>query len=126
MGLLSGLLGNASEADIGKVEAELGELLIEGERVDAAFQLIRDLIIFTSKRLITVDKQGMTGKKKEITSIPYKSITRFSKETAGHLDMDSELKVWQSGNATSPIEFTFKRGKSINEVYRLLSHYVLY
>ena len=125
MGLLSGLLGNASEADIGKVEKEIGELLVEGERVDAAFQLIRDLIIFTSKRLITIDKQGMTGKKREITTIPYKSITRFSKETAGHLDLDSELKIWQSGNETAPREFTFKRGKAINDVYRLLSHYVL-
>ena len=125
MGLFSGLLGNASKKDSAKAEAELAAILIEDERVEAAFQLIRDQIIFTNKRLITVDKQGLTGKKREITSIPYRAITRFSKETAGHTDLDAELKIWQSGNDTTPISFEFKRGKSIAEVYQLLGRYVL-
>lgn len=64
--------------------------MLEGENVEAAFKLVRDLIVFTEKRLILVDKQGITGKKTEFQSIPYKSISRFSVETAGRFDLDSE------------------------------------
>ena len=62
-------------------------ILLEGENVNAAFKLVRDIIVFTDKRLILVDKQGLTGKKTEIQSIPYKSISRFSVETATALTL---------------------------------------
>ena len=63
MGLFSGLLGNASQKDIEKTERELENILTPAENVELAFSLIRDLIVFTDKRLILVDKQGVTGKK---------------------------------------------------------------
>ncbi|WP_373756507.1 PH domain-containing protein, partial [Streptococcus ferus] len=63
MGLFSGLLGNASQKDVEKVERQLEAILIPDERVELAFSLVRDLIVFTEYRLILVDKQGMTGKK---------------------------------------------------------------
>jgi Bacterial PH domain len=79
-------------------------LLIEGETVEHAYKLLRDLIVFTNKRLILVGKQGITGKKQEILSIPYGRIVKFSKENAGRMDFDAEIKVWVQG-ATTPLEF---------------------
>ena len=68
MGLLSRLLGNASEADVGDVEEYLGKILADGETVQRAFALVRDLFIFTDRRFIMVDKQGMTGMKELVAN----------------------------------------------------------
>jgi Bacterial PH domain len=122
MGLLSGLLGNAAEADVADVEKNLERVLADDERIERAFQLVRDLIIFTNRRLMFVDRQGMTGKKTTYHSIPYRAITNFAVETAGHFDMESELKVWISGQAT-PVEKTFSRGNTIFEVQKALATY---
>ncbi|GMM84913.1 PH domain-containing protein [Pseudoalteromonas sp. MTN2-4] len=124
MGLLSGLLGNASEADSGKTEELLADSLIEGEVIEKAYQVIRDMFVFTNRRLILVDKQGVTGSKMEILTIPYNKITKFSKESAGHFDMDAELKLW-IGSETEPLIKEFKAGDNINEVYRIISKYTL-
>lgn len=78
MGFFDGLMGNVSEVDIKAVEKELEVIAVQNERVEKAYILIRDLIVFTNTRLILIDKQGMTGKKVEYHSIPYKSITHFS------------------------------------------------
>jgi hypothetical protein len=122
MGLLSRMLGNASEADVADVERDLEQILAEGEKVERAFALMRDLFIFTDRRFLMVDKQGMTGVKTEYHSIPYKAISHFSVETAGPMDMESELKIWVSG-AASPIQKTFRRGKAIFEVQQALATY---
>jgi hypothetical protein len=122
MGLLSRLLGNASEADVTDVEDYLERILAEGEKVQRAFALVRDLFIFTDRRFIMVDKQGMTGVKTEYHSIPYRAVTRFSVETAGPTDLDSELKIWVSG-AEAPIQKTFRRGTAIFEVQQALATY---
>src|SRR5690554_4249219 len=106
MGIFDGLMGNASETKVNEVEKEFGQLLAPNEQVEKAYKLIRDLIIFTDKRLIFVDKQGVTGKKIDYHSIPYKSISHFSIETAGHFDLEAELKIWISSAAT-PIQKTF-------------------
>jgi hypothetical protein len=124
MGLLDGLLGNASEVDAAKLEPEFEKVLAAGERIEKAYQLIRDLFIFTDKRLILVDKQGVTGSKVEYHSLPYKAITHFSIETGGHLDLDAELKVWVSGSST-PFQKKFNKRLSIYEVQAVLASYVL-
>jgi hypothetical protein len=123
MGLLSALLGNASEADVEDVERMLETILADGERVERAFRLVRDLLIFTDRRFIVVDRQGMTGKKTSYDSIPYRAITHFSVETAGHFDIEAELKVWISGTA-EPIQRTFTRGQAILDVQKALATYV--
>lgn len=124
MGLFSGLLGNASEVDIQEIERDFENIVCPGEQIERAYKLIRDLLVFSNKRLIVVDKQGVTGKKTEYHSIPYKSITHFSVETAGHFDLDAELKIWISGTQ-EPISKQFKKDKSINEVQKTLAAYVL-
>jgi Bacterial PH domain len=120
MGLLSRLIGNASEADVTSVEESLDKILAEDEKVQRAFALVRDLFIFTDRRFIMVDKQGVTGVKTEYHSIPYRAITRFSVETAGPTDLDAELRIWVSSSST-PIQKTFRRGGAILDVQRALA-----
>jgi hypothetical protein len=123
MGFLDGLMGNVSEVDAMEVEKELEVIVTDNEHVEKAYKLIRDLIVFTNTRLILIDKQGVTGKKAEYHSIPYKSITHFSVETAGTFDLDAELKIWVSSTA-HPISKQFKKDKSIFDVQRALASYV--
>ncbi|MDO5038909.1 PH domain-containing protein [Clostridium sp.] len=123
MGLLGGILGNASEISRESVIKDFGKLFWNGETVQKAYKLIRDTLIFTDKRLIMIDVQGATGKKIEYHSIPYKSITHFSVESSGHFDLDSELKIWISGIA-EPIEKQFSKGVNIYEIQALLAEVV--
>ena len=123
MGLLDGMLGNASKVDNASVQEEFAKLLAPGEKVEHAYKLIRDLFVFTDKRLVVVDKQGLTGSKVEYHSIPYKSITHFSVETAGTFDLDAELKIWISGTST-PVQKRFNKQLSIYEVQAVLAGYV--
>ena len=124
MGFLDGLLGHGSDLSPAEVNEQLAGILTEGEPVQIAFRLIRDLIVFTDRRLILVDKQGMTGSKVEYHSVPYKSITHFSIETGGHFDLDAELKIWISGTAL-PVQKRFNKKLSIYEVQSVLAGYVL-
>jgi len=122
--MFQGLFGNASEVDAKNLQKDLDAILVPGEQVVRAYRIIRDLFIFTDKRLILVDKQGLTGKKAEYHSIPYKSITHFSVETAGTFDMDAEMKIYISSNPT-PIEREFKRGTDIIGVQKTLAQFIL-
>lgn len=124
MGLFDGLIGNASEVNIMEIEKEYSNILAQNERVEKAYKLIRDMFIFTNKRLILVDEQGITAKKTEYHSIPYKSITHFSIETAGNFDLDAELKIWISGTQL-PIEKQFNKSLNIYELQSVLANYVL-
>lgn len=122
--MLQGIFGNASEVDQKNIQRDLEAILIEGEQVVRAFRIVRDLFIFTDKRLVLIDKQGLTGKKAEYHSIPYKSISHFSVETAGTFDMDAEMKIYISGNM-NPIEREFKRGADIAGVQKTLAYFIL-
>lgn len=123
MGLLDGLIGNASRVDPGKMQEEFARIMAEGERVEVAYQLIRDSFLFTDRRLILVDRQGLTGSKTEYHSIPYRSITHFTIETGGHFDLDAELKIWITGTE-QPIQKQFNRRLSIYELQGVLAGYV--
>lgn len=125
MGLLSGLMGNASQKDVNKVEEQLVDILVPGEQVNLAFSLVRDLIVFTEKRLILVDKQGMTGKKVSYKSLPYRSISRFTVETSGHFDLDAELKIWISSAAEPAEVLQFKSDRNVVEIQQALAAAVL-
>ena len=122
--MLQNLFGNASEVDVQRLHKELEALLIDGEQLVRAFRILRDLFVFTDKRLILIDKQGMTGKKAEYHSIPYKSISHFSVETAGTFDADAELKIYIS-SSTTPIQREFKRGTDIIGVQKALAQGIL-
>ena len=76
-----------------------------GEQIIQTFRGIRDGVVFTNKRIITINVQGLTGKKKDFTSLPYSKIQAFSVETAGSFDLDSELELWFSGMGRIKLEF---------------------
>jgi hypothetical protein len=124
MGLFDALLGNASAADLTGREEEFASVLVAGEVIERGYKLVRDLIILTNLRILLIDKQGVTGKKQVWMSIPYRSVTRFSKESAGHMDLDAELRIWLRGES-APLVQEFRRGEAIDEVYRALSERVL-
>ncbi|WP_129727890.1 PH domain-containing protein [Ectobacillus funiculus] len=124
MGFLDGLMGNAAEVDIEEIRAEFQKILAPDEKIEKAYRLIRDMFLFTDKRLILVDKQGITGKKTEYHSVPYRSITHFSIETAGNFDLDAELKIWLSGSQT-PLQKQFNKSLNIYELQSVLAAYVL-
>ena len=95
-------------------------LLIPGETIIGSYKGIRDSVTFTNKLVIAVNVQGVTGKKKDYTSLPYSKIQAFSVETSGVLDMDSELELWFSGLGLVKFEFTgasdiVKIGQAIGE-----------
>jgi len=121
MGIFSGILGNAWNVNKNDVKKELAKVLNENEDINAAFKLVRDLIVFTDKRLILVNKQGVTGKKTEYHSIPYKSISHFSVETAGHFDLDAELKLWISGAVEPAVSLQFRKDESIYDIQKILA-----
>lgn len=124
MGLFDALLGNASEVNIDEVRKEYAQIVAENETIERAYKLLRDMFLFTNKRLILVDKQGLTGRKSEYHSIPYKSITHFSIETAGHFDLEAELKIWISGNPV-PVQKTFNKSLNIYALQAVIATYAL-
>jgi len=97
---------------------------IDGERILSTFKSMRDGVVFTNKRIISVNVQGLTGKKKDITSLPYSKISAYSVETAGVLDLDSELELWFSGLGKVRFEFTSRA--DVSGICRTISEYVLH
>lgn len=97
-------------------------LLLDDEEILMSYKSVRDRLIVTNKRLIVVDVQGITGKKKEFMIIPFSKISTFSCESAGTFDIDAEMKVWCSG--LGRIEFEFMKGTDIKPLLRILSVHV--
>ncbi len=98
-------------------------LLIGGEQVLSAYKGVRDFVVFTNMRVISVNVQGVTGKKKDFTSMPYSKISVFSVETSGVADIDSELEMWFSGLGKVHFEFT---GRSdIVRIGQIIASYTL-
>jgi hypothetical protein len=124
MGIPDALMGHGSEVAAKEVAGRLEGVLLTDETAKLAFRLFRDFFAFTEKRLIIVEIQGVTGRKVEYLTIPYRSITRYSLETAGTFDMDAELKIWISGDST-PIERTLGKGADIAGIQLALAAGVL-
>ncbi len=101
----------------------ISTMLVEGEEVFADFVAVRDRVVFTNKRVISINVQGLTGKKKDYTSLPYSKVQAFSIETAGTFDTDCELDLFFSGLGS--VRFEFKTGFDIVSFNRLLSRYIL-
>lgn len=125
MGIFSALLGNAGAVNQETLLKDYGKLLIEDETIELGFKLIRDTFIFTNKRLILIEKQGLTGSKIEYKSIIYKSISRFSIETAGTFDLEAELKIWVSSETNPSIIKQFNKSVNVYDVQNVLAHHVL-
>jgi Bacterial PH domain len=116
-------IGDAFEIPVNSIEKDYQIFLVNDEKIGKAFRLIRDLLIFTTKRLMVVDKQGI-GSKIEYKSIPYSSIVMYSMQTAGVMERESEIIIWMHGH-DAPQKFIFRRGSDIQGVYNLISSHLL-
>jgi hypothetical protein len=111
------------EADSAALGGLVEPLLVPGENVVAGFRAARDYVVFTDKRLIAVNVQGMTGKKQDFTSLPYSKIQAWSVETAGSLDIDAELDLWFSG--LGKVRLEFKGRTDIRGLGQMIASYTL-
>jgi hypothetical protein len=124
MGIMSSFTGNAGPMNPVEAQGEFARLLANGEQIYAAFDFVRDAMLFTNGRLILVDKQGVTGKKIEYQSIPYRSILYFSVITEGHLFAEAHMQLYVDG-IKDPIEKEFNDKVDIYQVQGILAAFVV-
>jgi len=103
--------------------SHINNFLIDGEEVIEVFKTVRDQVVFTNKRVISANVQGVTGKKTDYTSIPYSKIQVFSVETSGVLDLDCEIEFYIS--SIGKIKFEIKGNFDIVRFNKIISTYVL-
>lgn len=104
------------------VPADVEKLLVEGERAVAAYRTVRDIAVITNKRLIISDKQGITGKKVEVYTIPFNSIIMYSSENGGTFDTNSELELWTKAGQ---LKLNVNKKVDIRKLDHLIASYIL-
>lgn len=109
--------------DNSEFESIISPMFIEGETIIGTFKGIRDGVVFTNKRIISINVQGLTGQKKDFTSMPYSKIQVYSVETAGMIDLDSELEIWFSG--VGKVKFEFASRANVSAICHCISQFVL-
>lgn len=116
---------NLKPIEVSEVRGEVQALLLEGETIEMAFKTIRDQMVFTNKRIISIDVQGITGKRKSFASLPYAKIQYFAVQTAGFVEIfpDNELFIYFANGRCA--RFEFKGNVDIAKVGRMISQYVL-
>ena len=103
--------------------AWVSPFFVEGETILSMYQALRDGVVFTNKRIISINVQGVTGKKKDFTSLPYSKIQAFSVETSGVFDLDSELELYFSG--LGKVKFEFTSNCNVTQICNVISSFVL-
>lgn len=106
-----------------KVTQHVKDILLDSESIEACYKTIRDSAIITDKRIIIADKQGLTGKKVEVYTIPFKSINMYSSENSpGILDINSELEFW---TRAGHFKLNLKKGIDIRKLDKLIAKAIL-
>ncbi len=119
MGLFS-----ATDLSLEAATVEFSHVFIPGEELLAAFRTVRDTMLLTDLRIVYVNVQGITGSKKDFQSIPWRSVVRFSIETAGTFDIDADMKLWVAG-AAGPIEAKVSRNSDPQAIQRIMAERTL-
>ena len=119
----NGSVFKLSEIHPQDIAPSVSPLLIQGEQVVACFKAMRDFVVFTNRRVIAVNVQGMTGKKRDFTSLPYNKVQAFSVETAGTFDLDAELDLWFSG--LGKVRLEFKGNADVRGLSQMIASFVL-
>ncbi len=120
----NGSLFKLSPVEPATLLPRISPLLVEGEQLVAAFKALRDSVVFTNKRVIAINVQGITGKKVDFTSLPYSKIQAYSVETAGTFDLDCELDLFFSGDI-GQVRFELKGNCDILALSRIIASYIL-
>ncbi|WP_297289162.1 PH domain-containing protein [uncultured Flavonifractor sp.] len=127
--LTQGILGNMSEVSVDELMKEYGAYLMDGETIQTGFRLVRDVVLFTNKRIVDFDKQGATGQKMRVDSINLSSIIHVSAETSGFGMDDSEINIsyisspyYRASGGVSVAEkkFEFPKKYNIQPLYKQL------
>ena len=103
-------------------QADVMPLFVRGEQFIAEYQSIRDYVVFTDKRIIAVNVQGITGKKKDFSTLPYSKIQAYSVETSGVFDLDAELELYFS--SLGQVTFEFSAGSDVLEIQRAIAEHI--
>lgn len=119
----SGFFARLKKVDSNSFDKMVLEFIISGEEIIGAYQSVRDGVIFTNKRIIAINIQGVTGKKKDFTNIPYSKISVFSLESSGVFDLDSELEIYVSG--LGKVKFQFTGSTNVKDICKLVSENLL-
>ena len=116
---------NLTPINLNSIHNEVAGLMVNGERPLMAFKTIRDQLVFTNKRIISIDVQGITGKRRSFTSLPYSKVQFFSIQTPGFMELvpDSELFLHFTNGFEATFEF--KGNVDIGQIGRIISEYVL-
>ncbi len=116
-------LKNLAATDPGANRDKYDYVLVPGEEVLLEFKSIRDLCVITDRKIIALNVQGLTGRKKELLVLPFSKMTAFSTESSGAFDVEAELTVWSSG--IGKVEFEFIRGTiDIREIGSILAAHI--
>lgn len=114
---------NLKEISVSQIRPEVEDFIVSGEEIVQCFQTIRDQVIFTSKRVFVINVQGITGKKVSYISYPYSKVVTFGIETAGVLDIDSELLLTMQNGIH--LQFDFKAQVDIKRIVANIQQYIL-
>ena len=106
-----------------QIMGDIQPLLLQNEQVMSAYKAMRDFVVFTNMRVIAVNVQGISGKKKDFTSLPYSKVSAYSVETSGVFDLDSELELYLSG--VGKVKFEFSGNSNIVQIGQMISSYIL-
>ena len=120
MNALIGAAGKMSEKDQKEYE---DRVCMDNETIEAAFKVRRDSYVFTDRRVILEDVQGITGRKRSLMSIPYSRISAFEVESAGRFDTDGELRIWISGYPEA-IKVEFRKSVDVALIQALLARHM--
>lgn len=128
-GVMSGMMGHYSEMSVDAAQKDYGMYLMRGESFTRCFALVRDKMLFTDRRVIFIDHQGMTGTKAAVVSIDLNSIVEVNLETGGmgfdHAELSFSYitspyyKVYGVRTATKTLEFP--KGFDVQSLYGMLS-----
>ena len=116
---------NLKQIDLSDVRGEVNGLLVGGEELVMAFKTVRDQLVFTNKRIISIDVQGITGKRKSFTSMPYSKIQYFAVQTPGFIELVPDSELFLTFNNGFTARFEFKGNIDIGKIGRMISEFVL-
>lgn len=105
-----------------KVPAEIMDVLVEGETAEIAYKTVRDVAVVTNKRIMIADRQGMTGKKVEVYTIPFSSIVMYSSENGGTFDLNAEMELWTK---VGRLKLNLNKKVDVRKLDRLIGSHIL-